>query len=577
MGYQNDQFYSPLDTGDTGGRSFTERSAGGRARKNYVYPDADNPRFIYPDRTVRTWRYADVYDRGQRVVGKKHFMEETLLKRGFVRSISRTAGDSTAKCQFQFNPQNLTQGVTMSETMLNFYQQDPAQFAQPLNGNVSMNFTLLFDRSMEINNPIGLRYSPTSGQIAGGASNEGQSVGNGANPRNPWETGSPAAVGVLRDIATLYKVIGQGVNEDDVVGRQAEVKSLLKSEQLADELSQEDYDKAVTNMEESLRINVGNYGMLIPRPVRFMFSSLYMVEGYVTSSVVTFGKFNTSFVPIQAAVELTVNAQHVGFAKKDTFTTYSIAAAEAAEIEFREDEKRLARQSYEAAQAELSTWDLVLEDKLSGLAPSSFTSGLGRPTEMRIRGSRSTDSIEELKKLYNTGGASVKIKFGVDVFLDMFDSSPPLGREGTAPYISYESKEYTYSTVAMLEHLKANNFVGTLRPVPGASRADAVASDFGGNMRYVWHATITLSHNGTVMTGRAGDKGYRVDVSGVGSWGEHIEDTVSLGWSYRGDLAYTPLPSSGATEPSTPSDIGSSTTTTPTRVTPPSGSGRVLE
>lgn len=84
-----------------------------------------------------------------------------------------------------------------------------------------------------------------------------------------------------------------------------------------------DADKATTG----LTVNFGNSAFLVSLPVRIVFSSLFMVEGYITATTVTFNKFNPNMVPVQCAVNVTMQALYIGFARKDTFLTSSLSQA----------------------------------------------------------------------------------------------------------------------------------------------------------------------------------------------------------------------------------------------------------
>lgn len=76
---------------------------------------------------------------------------------------------------------------------------------------------------------------------------------------------------------------------------------------------------------KALYNNFGNSAFLVSLPVRIVFSSLFMVEGYITSTTVTFNKFNANMVPTQCSVGITMQALYIGFARKDTFLTLTLA------------------------------------------------------------------------------------------------------------------------------------------------------------------------------------------------------------------------------------------------------------
>lgn len=305
-GYHNDQFFN-----------LKGESTPYRAGNGYKALTPDNPPFTYPSRVIRTDDHT----------GRKNIE----LKRGYIRTLASNAEASAMgirKCQFQFNPTTLQQSVSMATGMLNVMQQDPAQFAQPMATSQNFSFTLMFDRSMEINNDNG-------------------KVVTGSDAVDVWRQNSPGQVGVLRDLQALYNTIGQGYStqQRDYVAKlladtlKTEASSITAPEDAADQLT------AATqklNSGSFVDINIGNSAFLIPFPVRVVFSSLYVVEGLVSNTSVVFTKFSTTMVPMQCMVTVTMEAKFIGFSKQKTFFTEVLAqrdqmeadlkAAEAAEL-----------------------------------------------------------------------------------------------------------------------------------------------------------------------------------------------------------------------------------------------------
>lgn len=78
---------------------------------------------------------------------------------------------------------------------------------------------------------------------------------------------------------------------------------------------------------EALKSNFGNSAFLVSLPVRIVFSSLFMVEGFITATDVTFNKFNPNMVPTQCTVSVMMQALYIGFAKEKTFLTESLKKA----------------------------------------------------------------------------------------------------------------------------------------------------------------------------------------------------------------------------------------------------------
>jgi len=313
MGYQNDQYFN-FHREESG-----ESPVGGVRTTGNYNTLADNPLFRYPDRTVRTNDGAG--------------RDATYLKRGYIRSLPIISGTELSyparKCQFQFNPATITQSVQQNDSYLNFLQQDPAQYAQPMPGNVNFNFQLMFDRSMELNN----LSNPDQGLNQGGTGGI-----------NPWEVSGAGQVGVLRDLSAFYDVIGQGLSstQQQYVNDALSEFVTLEHNVLADAGEESEVDKAKDNIPEFLSVNLGNSAFLLPLPVRVVFSALYIVEGFVSNSTVTFTKFNTSMVPMQCILNVTMDAKYIGFAKKDTFLTWSLEqTVEEAARKVKEEEERV--------------------------------------------------------------------------------------------------------------------------------------------------------------------------------------------------------------------------------------------
>ena len=270
-------------------------------RAGYAVSGSDNDNFIYPDRAVRIMDGEKVH----------------ILKRGYIRSVA--FGDNREnfpinKCQFQFNPSQIVQSVQQNTQVLNFLQQDPAQYAQPMFGNVTFSFDLFFDRSMEINN-----WKRTD-EI---------------DPNNPWENSSPSNIGVLHDLSALFKVIGVGVNESMAEYLQQSAIAAYNQQLAEDSESAEDYDMGAftTSIEDLMQYNLGNSAFLLPLPVRVVFSSLYIVEGLVKDINIMFSKFTAAMVPMQCSVQVLFEAKYIGFAKQDTYFTYALRALEELEPE----------------------------------------------------------------------------------------------------------------------------------------------------------------------------------------------------------------------------------------------------
>jgi len=302
MGYRNDQWFRFANWGESGEAFPTnfKNDAG------YYIPDALNQEFIYPRRAVRTG-----------APDANGIPTSVSLKRGYIRSLLTGDGLPVRRCQFQFNPSAINQSVSQNTSILNFLQMDKYQYSQPIPGNVTFQFDLFFDRSMEVN-------SKGAYDLVAEATTE-----------DPWRNLGPEKVGVLHDLSALYSIIGVGVSEymETRVRESAQEYYNFSIDAAVDrnttELTSEDVtsdaeserEKYRDSVNELIGINKGNSAFLLPLPVRIVFSSLYIVEGLVQDFNVLFTKFSTNMVPMQCSVTVTFEAKYIGFAKKDTFFT----------------------------------------------------------------------------------------------------------------------------------------------------------------------------------------------------------------------------------------------------------------
>lgn len=281
----------------------------------------DNDKFLYPNRTVR------VVDQNTNSPNFGTQQNYNVLKRGYIRSLQYASNQNTVRtCGFQFNPQTLTQSVQQNTQLLNFFNQDPSQFALPLPGNVSFAFDLRFDRSMEINK--GNNRRSADGAITEDAFSDNYS----------WATDAPENVGVLHDIGLFYDTIGVGITEAQKSYMERVTEDLIKGEysSLSDE-DRAEYSNIVNDVSGSLsgyfNANLGNTAFMIPTPVRAVFSEYYMVEGFVSSVAVQFLKFDYRMVPMVADVQVIMEAKYVGFAKQSTYLTQTLEALANSQVE----------------------------------------------------------------------------------------------------------------------------------------------------------------------------------------------------------------------------------------------------
>lgn len=405
-GYASNQFYN----------------AGSYMDPSELDPDANsNPEFKWPGKTRK---HSEPFNENGTWVDKGD------VRRGFIRMLTMTKGGTATdtmkkrRCFFQFNPDKITRSVSMREDMMHPLLQSPTEFTLPVPGNANFGFTLMFDRSFELNNAKNTSIPPTDPEYGRGIDNPN---GNLFIPDGDYLlTASPEKVGVLTDIRILDGIVGQGISED-MIAYILERGEIYQSYKAVQEISGEgetvsegeqvlawsdlmtgasgatvtkvqqalvandstltttypnfvdghygknttqavkDYQTAkgiqstgIVDEEtaESLGVentepvstttttpvtsdwnpdqarnfldkNLGNQAFLIPNPVRVVFSSLFMVDGFVTSMTVSHVRFNENMVPMTCYVDVQMQAVYIGFARKDTFLTEALEQAEA--------------------------------------------------------------------------------------------------------------------------------------------------------------------------------------------------------------------------------------------------------
>lgn len=278
-----------------------------------------NPPFIYPgdSRKYATNGVNEVVNRG-------------YIRRltEFYKNIEGAKTLQNLRCNFQFNPELITRSIEANHNMQYFFNQNPDQLAQPIPGQASFGFVLLFNREAEMASG---KYKAANGDLVSGKTLEN---GIGNNPEKYiTENYDPAwvtEIGVLADILILDDIVGQGLAKDIIQQKDAGVfkpatetgSSTKDATDTTDDDLAADYDSNKLNV---FSANIGNKAYLVPTPVRIMLSEWFMIEGFIMSHKVTFNKFNTKMVPTQAIVELQVQALYIGFAQKETFLTASLS------------------------------------------------------------------------------------------------------------------------------------------------------------------------------------------------------------------------------------------------------------
>ncbi len=472
MGYNNDQFFNLNKSTTNEQNNYSLQSNGSRtAGWNTL---ADNPEFNYPARVARA-------------INQDGKLDTIPLKRGYIRSLTSQAGLATIpikKCQFQFNPQNLTQSVSQNTSMLNFLQQDPAQYAQPMMGNVNFTFDLFFDRSMELNNAESLAATAI-------------------NELNPWETGHPSQVGVLRDLAALYAVIGQGMAEyqSEYVKQALEQTVTVEANtatDAGDTSSAASGADAISKIPNFLANNMGNSAFLLPMPIRAVFSSLYIVEGLVTDTTVVYTKFNTAYVPMQAAVSITMEAKYIGFAQSRTFLTYVLEERANEEI----------RQASVENETKIALGDIVTS---LSMEVDEGVSGVNKEFRIQARmptaATASEDGVDALLKAGTITGIEISATMSAygpvdDDALDFANITPALLSYYAIREFGTGGQAFQCSITPDDQGARATNSDEWDNMVDGAEGSDVVSSfgvedDLDGQgMIYHYTVTVTTSTGG---------------------------------------------------------------------------------
>ena len=299
MSYRNDQFYNSSND--------TSRGRG------------DNPPFMYPGGAAHT-----LTSGGQKSV-----------QRGFIRSLvgSNSAiwknlnitdtniinsPEFNSKMWFQFNPTQILQAVQMSESATIPMLMDAGQLTQPIPGNQTISFDILLDRQMEMQGKTKAAVnSPVNSQRDLEAN-----ITTNINTSN-----DPADIGVMADLKVLYGIIGQGLSDNQI-----SLYNAIQDRATATKTDTSTAASVAATTPQHIKttggnVNAGNFSFLVPLPVRVLFSSLFMVDGFITSSSILYTKFNANMVPMQCTVTLSMQAVYFGFARQDTLLTQKLETA----------------------------------------------------------------------------------------------------------------------------------------------------------------------------------------------------------------------------------------------------------
>jgi hypothetical protein len=139
-----------------------------------------------------------------------------------------------------------------------------------------------------------------------------------------------ATLGVLADLHVLDSIIGQSISRDMVEFLKAywaNASNLSQQDSFESDGGSASFsfdDEAFTTTVEK---NIGNAAFLSPLPIRIVFSSLFMIEGFVNYSSVQFIKFSKNYVPTMCKVTLQVRALYMGFAREHAYLTDALETA----------------------------------------------------------------------------------------------------------------------------------------------------------------------------------------------------------------------------------------------------------
>lgn len=427
MGYSSDQFYN-FNVYE-GANSSLARQAN------------DNPTFLFPGN-----RMTNVFGGGI----------DTRMQRGFIRGIyPKVMGGntytSTAKIKqrrlfFQFNPATIERNVQMNTTVYNPLLQPAINLVQPVPGNSEFSFELLFDRQAEMNTG---RYIDEKDRYVPKVFNA---------VLDSYKQSDVTELGVLADLYVLDTIIGQSISsdmKDFLKDYWSYIDTTLGSTQTAVDTTNADAGTTTTqdslsigNWEKNVDKNIGNAAFLAPLPIRIVFSSLFMVEGFVNSSSVQFIKFTKNYVPTMCKVTLNVTALYFGFARQNSFLSDAIAQQVVDTVETKKEDTKLATTAQQ-----LANGGAVFKFNLKDLSMASGTGTFEQDFESTtgiIRGSFDLETYTSAT--FTKAVEEQRLSFDFSNTLEMiaYSSSYP-SSEGGVSAPTYNGK---YGKVILTDTLK---------------------------------------------------------------------------------------------------------------------------
>lgn len=304
----------------------------------------DNPAFIWPPG-----------NQNNAVAGKK-----IPVQRGYMRMITEGYGNNPAakklmqrRFHFQFNPDVLMRQVESTQGTQYWMNQDPAQFINPIPGNANFAFEFMLNREAEVANRKyrrGYNGDVINAKNANTTLPGDSLISETTDPNSKtaissgsYNQESVVDLGVLADLFVFDQIIGQGMNAAVldmfktktgtlVDAYNAEITANSNKDQTADEQDKSTAPttistEQVSKLNQFLTGNISNSAFLVSQPVRIVFSSLFMVEGFISGTTVVFNKFNPAMVPTQCTVSVQMQAMYIGFATKNTFLTSTLRDA----------------------------------------------------------------------------------------------------------------------------------------------------------------------------------------------------------------------------------------------------------
>ena len=306
-------------------------------------PANENPPFIWPGVNIR-----NISNDGVSVRMARGFMRSILTDPEIVNSFNNpkqvrqttinTSDEDKGhyRLNFQFNPEYIERSVSQTPGAVNPILQSVSNLTQPIPGSATFNFTMTFNRELEV--------------AAAGNRADSQTLWSGPDLEDYDDTRltDPGLVGVWADLQMFDLIVGQGITPQllELVSAFTEVQAAERSANEStttdeegteepkdgeekDSTAQTDpdaisFDK--NKFDKNFEMNFGNSAFLNPLPVRIVFSDTFMVEGMVTGTSVAFQKFNHRMIPTICQINVNFTAMYLGFAKKKAFLTENLKA-----------------------------------------------------------------------------------------------------------------------------------------------------------------------------------------------------------------------------------------------------------